>query len=101
MQKEILKIPKVELHSHLEGTIPPSLVRKIAKRNNITLKEGLFTNEDTFAWVDFVAFLQAYDEASFCLRKSIDYEDTLSHARLKALYMLKLLYLQTTRRRLG
>jgi adenosine deaminase len=75
MQKEILKIPKVELHSHLEGTIPPSLVRKIAKRNNITLKEGLFTNEDTFAWVDFVAFLQAYDEASFCLRKSIDYED--------------------------
>ncbi|HIE77301.1 MAG TPA: adenosine deaminase [Candidatus Thioglobus sp.] len=68
-------MPKVELHSHLEGTIPPVLVRKIAKRNKIKLKDDLFTAKDSFAWSDFVAFLKAYDEASFCLRKSIDYED--------------------------
>jgi adenosine deaminase len=73
--KKIQNIPKVELHSHLEGTITPVLVRKIAKRNNITLNEGLFTNEDKFAWGDFVSFLRAYDEASLCLRKSIDYEE--------------------------
>lgn len=75
MNKKIQDIPKVELHSHLEGTIPPALVRKIAKRNKIKLKDGLFTAKDLFAWGDFVAFLKAYDEASFCLRKSIDYED--------------------------
>jgi len=75
MNKKIQDIPKVELHSHLEGTIPPALVRKIAKRNKIKLKDGLFTAKDSFAWGDFVAFLKAYDEASFCLRKSIDYED--------------------------
>jgi adenosine deaminase len=75
MNKKIQDIPKVELHSHLEGTIPPALVRKIAKRNKIKLKDDLFTAKDSFAWSDFVAFLKAYDEASFCLRKSIDYED--------------------------
>jgi adenosine deaminase len=75
MNKKIQDIPKVELHSHLEGTIPPALVRKIAKRNKIKLKDDLFTAKDSFAWGDFVAFLKAYDEASFCLRKSIDYED--------------------------
>ncbi|HIL43219.1 MAG TPA: adenosine deaminase [Gammaproteobacteria bacterium] len=75
MNKKIQDIPKVELHSHLEGTIPPVLVRKIAKRNKIKLKDDLFTAKDSFAWSDFVAFLKAYDEASFCLRKSIDYED--------------------------
>ena len=37
IQQKIHQIPKVELHSHLEGTIQPSLVKKIAKRNNIEL----------------------------------------------------------------
>lgn len=77
LASQIQNLPKVELHSHLEGCIPPGLVRTIAKRNGITLKEGLFTKDDTFAWNDFVEFLQAYDEASFCLRKAQDYRDIM------------------------
>ena len=35
-------LPKAELHCHLEGTIPPSLAKKIAKRNNVELSANLF-----------------------------------------------------------
>jgi adenosine deaminase len=77
LSSQIQKLPKVELHSHLEGCIQPELVRTIAARNNISLKDGLFTSDDMFAWDDFVGFLQAYDEASFCLRKAQDYRDIM------------------------
>jgi|TARA_B110000967_G_scaffold90416_1_gene93042 adenosine deaminase len=77
LANKIQKLPKVELHSHLEGCIQPHLVRTIAERNGISLKHGLFTTDDTFAWGDFVEFLQAYDEASFCLRKAQDYRDIM------------------------
>ena len=77
LTQQIQKLPKVELHSHLEGCIQPQLVRTIAKRNDITLKEGLFNEKDMFAWDNFVEFLGAYDEASFCLRKAQDYRDIM------------------------
>lgn len=34
----IKKIPKAELHLHIEGTFEPELMFKIAKKNNIELK---------------------------------------------------------------
>lgn len=68
-------LPKAELHCHLEGTIPPSLARKIAKRNNVELSPNLFEDEHTYAWDDFASFLDAYDGASLCLRNSKDYRD--------------------------
>ena len=77
MERQINQLPKVELHSHLEGTMQPTLVRRIAKRNGVALKEDLFTQQDTFAWHDFVTFLQAFDEASCCLRQSEDYRDIM------------------------
>ena len=32
------KIPKAELHVHLEGTIEPEMMLKLSKRNNIETK---------------------------------------------------------------
>jgi len=75
MSQKILQIPKVELHSHLEGTIQPSLVKQIANRNNMKLRDSLFTPQGGFAWNDFVSFLKAYDEVSSCLLYSKDYRD--------------------------
>ena len=37
----IRRVPKVDLHVHLEGTITPDLVKRIAHRNKITLPESL------------------------------------------------------------
>jgi len=77
MLEQILNLPKVELHSHLEGTIRPYLVHQIAKRNGVTLKESLFNNEGSYSWSDFVSFLDAYDEASSCLKNKKDYRDIM------------------------
>ena len=94
MQPEIKDIAKVELHGHLEGCIYPQVVRRIAQRNNITLKDGLFTADDTFAWDNFVEFLGAYDEASFCLRKGEDYEE-ITYEYLKQCAAEGVIYLET------
>jgi len=68
-------LPKAELHCHLEGTIPPLLAKKIAKRNNLDLPRLLFKDEETYAWNDFASFLEAYDSASLCLRNAQDYRE--------------------------
>ena len=77
MQKQIQKLPKIELHSHLEGTIKPELIHNIAKRNNVSLNDNLFNDDGGYEWSDFVSFLNAYDSASSCLRSSQDYRDII------------------------
>jgi adenosine deaminase len=70
-----MQVPKAELHVHLEGTAPPSLVRRLAARNGIELPAGLFADEDTFAWTDFLDFLRTYDMAASSMRTGEDYRD--------------------------
>ena len=68
-------LPKVELHVHLEGTAPPSLIRRLAERNGMTVPEGLFRSEDEFEWSDFLHFLRTYDLAASVIRTPEDYRD--------------------------
>ena len=35
------RVPKAELHAHLEGTIHAPVLRKLAARNGITLPDGV------------------------------------------------------------
>lgn len=72
---DMARLPKAELHCHIEGSAPPALVRRIAERNGIALAPALFTTDDRFAWHDFHSFLAAYDAASNCLRSARDYRD--------------------------
>lgn len=37
MKQFIQNLPKAELHLHIEGTLEPDLLFKIAKRNNINI----------------------------------------------------------------
>lgn len=70
-----LKMPKVELHVHLEGSIRPETVLKLAKRHNITLPaadlEGL---KEWFVFRDFPHFVQIYVAVSKCIRTADDVE---------------------------
>jgi adenosine deaminase len=69
-------IPKAELHVHLEGTATPDLIRRLAARNGIALPEDrLFRPDGTFAWNDFLHFLESYDIAAGAIRTAQDYRD--------------------------
>jgi adenosine deaminase len=60
---------------HLEGTASPELVRKLAERNGMPVPEGLFADEETYAYTDFLDFLRAYDLAAAVIRTGDDYRD--------------------------
>ncbi len=64
-----------ELHVHLEGTVPPALVQRLADRNGLKVPEGVFAAPDRFAWVDFLDFLRTYDLAASVIRTQADYRD--------------------------
>ena len=86
------RIPKAELHVHLEGTAPPALIRKLAQRNNMPVPEGVFESEEVFAWTDFLHFLRTYDLAASVIRTPEDYRDVTyeyltSCAREGAIYV--------------
>ena len=68
-------VPKAELHVHLEGTATPELVRRLAERNGLPVPEGLFADEETYAYTDFLDFLRAYDLAAGVIRSGDDYRD--------------------------
>ena len=56
MQTQIHKLPKIELHSHLEGTIKPELAQQIAKRNGVSLDSELLNDSGSYSWSDLRAF---------------------------------------------
>lgn len=71
---DIARLPKAELHVHLEGTAGPALVRDLAARHGVAVPDGLVTADgEGFAWSDFLSFLAAYDLASNVIRTADDY----------------------------
>ncbi len=70
----VKRMPKAELHVHLEGSILPRTLLKLAQRNHITLpaddEKGL---ADMYRFQDFEHFLQTYILISNCLRTPEDY----------------------------
>ena len=71
----ITKMPKVELHVHLEGSVRPETLLKLAKRHRITLPaddvEGL---RRWYTFRDFNHFIEIYMTISTCLRSAEDIE---------------------------
>ena len=86
-------IPKAELHLHLEGTMKPTLVRYLAKRNGLTVPEDMFAPDETYIWKDFLDFLHVYDKATVVLRKPQDFRD-MTYAYLEECAKANTLYVE-------
>jgi adenosine deaminase len=70
-----MQLAKAEIHVHLEGSMPPALAKTLAKKNNMRLSETLFADEHTYAWRDFIDFLNVYDKVSEVIQSAQDYHD--------------------------
>jgi adenosine deaminase len=70
----LLRMPKVELHVHLEGAMRPGVLLELARRNGVELpaddEAGL---RDWFRFRDFEHFVQVYLTCSRALRRPEDF----------------------------
>lgn len=67
------ELAKVELHLHLEGAAPPSLIRGMAREKSIDLS-GIFDARGAYSYTDFWHFLKVYEAATEVLQSPEDYQ---------------------------
>lgn len=65
-------MPKVELHTHLEGCAPPAFIRGLAVEKSIDIS-GIFNADGTYAYRDFDHFLKVYEAACTTLQGPEDF----------------------------
>ena len=65
-------MPKVELHTHIEGCAPPAFIRGLAKEKSIDIS-GIFNRDGTYAYRDFAHFLEVYEAACTTLQGPQDF----------------------------
>ncbi len=71
----IRQMPKVELHVHLEGSIEPQTLLKLAERHNVTLPaRNLDELHEWYKFTDFNHFIEVYLAISSCIRTADDLE---------------------------
>ncbi len=68
------KLPKAELHCHLEGAAYPDLVRRLAARHGANL-DDIIDDNGSYIWTDFTSFLQCWDRVAAVIRTPEDYAD--------------------------
>ncbi len=72
----IAKIPKAELHLHIEGTLEPELMFKIAERNKIEIKyKSVEELRKAYNFSNLQDFLDIYYEGANVLQKEEDFFD--------------------------
>lgn len=87
MEELIRKIPKAELHLHIEGTLEPELLFLIAERNNIKLPyENIEKVRERYQFNNLQEFLDIYYAATDVLRHKKDFYD-LTYSYLQKVYL--------------
>jgi aminodeoxyfutalosine deaminase len=75
LDRFLLRMPKVELHVHLEGSMRPAVLLELARRNGIDLpakdEAGL---KRWFRFTDFEHFVKVYLACSQALRRPEDFQ---------------------------
>lgn len=80
------QMPKVELHTHLEGCAPPAFIKGLAAEKNIDISK-IFAADGGYAFRDFDHFLKVYEAACTTLQSPEDFrrltmavlEETAAH----------------------
>jgi len=74
LESFVRRMPKAEIHVHLEGSVRPGTLLQLAKRNGIELpaldEAGL---REFFRFTDFPHFIEAYIAVCTCLRTPDDF----------------------------
>jgi len=72
----IQSLAKAELHVHLDGTLTPDLVKKLAAEAYplMTIDPAIFSmDQKTFVWDSFADFHRVFEESFRVIRSSADY----------------------------
>src|ERR1700709_1875847 len=73
---KIARAPKAELHIHIEGSLEPELIFKLAQRNGVTLAyPDVEALRQAYAFTDLQSFLDIYYAGASVLLKAQDFED--------------------------
>ncbi|MCP4912917.1 MAG: adenosine deaminase [Oligoflexia bacterium] len=76
MKEFIEKLPKAELHLHIEGSLEPELMFELAKRNNIDFKfKSVEEVKKAYEFSNLQDFLDIYYEGAGVLIKEKDFYD--------------------------
>ncbi|MGI8737714.1 MAG: adenosine deaminase [Candidatus Eremiobacter antarcticus] len=80
VRRWLTALPKAELHVHLEGTVAPQSLRRIGRRNGVTLPANV---DELYACHDFQSFLRAFVQVVRVLQRPDDfYEITTEYLEL-------------------
>jgi adenosine deaminase len=70
------RMPKAELHVHVEGTLEPELIFRLAERNGVPLAyPSVEALRAAYAFTDLQSFLDVYYAGASVLRKEQDFFD--------------------------
>lgn len=73
LSRWIREIPKVELHLHLEGSLRPDLLRRLARKNDIPLPPPDDAGEEpAYRYANFLEFLECFKTACSVLKTPED-----------------------------
>lgn len=68
----LARLPKVELHLHLEGAAPPAFIRQLAGEKGLDISH-IFTPQGGYEYRDFLHFLDIYEAATSVLQGPEDF----------------------------
>ncbi|MFZ5544656.1 MAG: adenosine deaminase [Pseudomonadota bacterium] len=70
------RMPKAELHLHIEGSLEPELIFTLAQRNGVKLAyPSVAALREAYAFTDLQSFLDIYYAGASVLLKARDFED--------------------------
>lgn len=86
LQELIRRIPKAELHIHIEGSLEPELMFELARRNGVTLPyPSVVELRRAYQFSDLQSFLDLYYQGAAVLQQERDFYDmTMAYLRRSA-----------------